>query len=125
MKTFTLQSTSIFCIRLISVVDYFDVYSDIFYVRNHLPVPMIDPETYELEVEIEGTNKKATYSLKQLKNLPKRSISATIMCAGNRRSEMTKVRNVESEVMSLVVCEFDLLAVVLVAALLCSKSNIS
>ena len=28
--------------------------NDVFYVRNHLPVPDVDPDAYELEIQIEG-----------------------------------------------------------------------
>lgn len=66
-------------------------FSELFYVRNHLPVPDVDPNTYELEIEIEGKN-NVVFTLDQLKRLPKKTITATIMCAGNRRSEMTKVK---------------------------------
>lgn len=65
--------------------------SDLFYVRNHLPVPDIDPETYELEVELEGQDKTVTFTLDELKKFTKYTITATIMCAGNRRGDMTKV----------------------------------
>lgn len=61
-------------------------------MRNHLPVPEIDPETYELEVEIEGHEKKLILTLDDLKQMPKKTITATVMCAGNRRSDMTKVK---------------------------------
>lgn len=60
-------------------------------MRNHLPVPEVDAESYELEVEVEGTNKLLTFSLEDLKKLPKHTISASIMCAGNRRSDMGQV----------------------------------
>ena len=36
------------------LADNFITPNDVFYVRNHLPVPEVDPETYELEIEIEG-----------------------------------------------------------------------
>ncbi|XP_074028867.1 sulfite oxidase isoform X3 [Leptinotarsa decemlineata] len=63
--------------------------------KNHLPVPDVDPSTYELEVEIEGSNKTITFTLDELKKLPKKTITATVMCAGNRRTEMTKVKQVK------------------------------
>ncbi|KAK4883516.1 hypothetical protein RN001_006835 [Aquatica leii] len=69
--------------------------NDIFYVRNHLPVPEIDISTYELEVEVEDTDKKVVLTYEKLKDLPKHTITATIMCAGNRRSEMSKVKIVK------------------------------
>ncbi len=34
--------------------------TDLFYVRNHLPVPVIDPEAYQLEITIEGTSTTTT-----------------------------------------------------------------
>lgn len=81
-----------FIITVLLTYTLFLNFSDIFYVRNHLPVPVIDPKTYELEVEIEGSKKTLTLNLDQIKKLPKHDVDATIMCAGNRRSEMTKVR---------------------------------
>lgn len=67
------------------------IFSEIFYVRNHLPVPEVDPETYELELEVEGTDKTLTFTLEDLKKFPKHTTSAAIMCAGNRRSDMGQV----------------------------------
>lgn len=60
-------------------------------MRNHLPVPEVDVESYELELEIEGTNKVLTFTLDELKKFPKHTITASIMCAGNRRSDMGEV----------------------------------
>jgi hypothetical protein len=33
----------------------FNTPNSLFYVRNHLPVPVIDPKEYQLEIAIEGT----------------------------------------------------------------------
>ncbi|EEZ97850.1 sulfite oxidase, mitochondrial [Tribolium castaneum] len=77
------------------LVQQFITPNELFYVRNHLPVPKVDPETYELEIEIEGKNKTLSLTLDELKKLPRHTITATIMCAGNRRSEMTKVKPVK------------------------------
>lgn len=66
-------------------------FSEIFYVRNHLPVPEVDAETYELELEVEGSDKTLSFNLEDLKKFPKHTISAAIMCAGNRRSDMGQV----------------------------------
>ena len=54
-------------------------------------MPQVDPETYELEVEVEGRKKCLVLTLDEIKKLPRHTITATIMCAGNRRSEMVKV----------------------------------
>lgn len=64
-------------------------------MRNHLPVPIVDADSYELEIEVEDTNKTKTLSLKDIMALPKYDVTATIMCGGNRRSEMTKVKAVK------------------------------
>lgn len=44
------------------LVENFYTPNELFYVRNHLPIPEIDPNTYELEVEI-GQNKTVIFSL--------------------------------------------------------------
>lgn len=71
------------------------IFSDFFYVRNHLPVPDIDAASYELSIEIEDNNQTKTLTLNDIKTLPKVNITAAIMCGGNRRSEMTKVKPVK------------------------------
>ncbi|XP_065580757.1 sulfite oxidase-like isoform X1 [Artemia franciscana] len=68
--------------------------NDVFYVRNHLPVPQVDPLYYELEVTGIGIKDKS-FTLDELKKFPKHKLVMTIMCAGNRRSEMNKVREVK------------------------------
>lgn len=64
-------------------------------MRNHLPVPDINAESYELNIEIEGTETSKTLTLNDVKALPKYDVTAAIMCGGNRRSEMTKVKPVK------------------------------
>ncbi|KAJ0023680.1 hypothetical protein NQD34_003579 [Periophthalmus magnuspinnatus] len=71
-----------------------------FFKRNHLPVPRIDPESYKLTVEIQGPNRERggalSLSLDDLKNkFPKHTVTATIQCAGNRRSDMHKAKQVK------------------------------
>ncbi|KAJ0068551.1 hypothetical protein NL108_009660, partial [Boleophthalmus pectinirostris] len=71
-----------------------------FFKRNHLPVPRVDPKTYKLQIEIPGpTGERGgglSLSLDELKNkFPKHTVTATIQCAGNRRSDMHKVKNVK------------------------------
>ncbi|XP_041672407.1 sulfite oxidase, mitochondrial [Cheilinus undulatus] len=71
--------------------------SAIFFKRNHLPVPQVDPESYQLQVEVEGQSEGGlSLSLKDLKTkFQKHTITATLQCAGNRRSEMNKVKQVK------------------------------
>lgn len=67
----------------------------LFFKRNHLPVPRVDPNTYKLEIE--GLPRGLmSLSLKDLKTrYPKYTITATLQCAGNRRSEMNTVKQVK------------------------------
>lgn len=46
-------------------------------------------------MEIEGQKKTHRLTMKDLKKLPEHTVTATIMCGGNRRSEMTKVKPVK------------------------------
>lgn len=73
-----------------------------FFKRNHLPVPSVDPATYKLQIEIQGPmdNNRGggglSLSLDDLKNkFPKHTVTATIQCAGNRRSDMHKTKQVK------------------------------
>ena len=69
--------------------------NDLFYIRNHLPVPArVDPKHYKLEVSKEGS-KSINLSLEDLKTkFPEYTLSATIQCAGNRRSHMSSIKPV-------------------------------
>lgn len=78
---------SLYQIKLLMLLFFF---SDLFYVRNHLPVPETDIKNYKLELAIEDTTKK-TLDFEKIKKYKKHTITAAIMCGGNRRSEMTKV----------------------------------
>ncbi|XP_078727484.1 sulfite oxidase, mitochondrial isoform X2 [Lampetra fluviatilis] len=68
----------------------------IFFKRNHLPVPVIDPETYRLEIQGLGMKRPISLSLHDLKSkFKKHEVVATLQCAGNRRTEMNRVRQVK------------------------------
>jgi sulfite oxidase len=63
------------------------------YIRNHHPVPKIDPEEYTLTFTSPKSSK--TYTLQDLKtNFDKKSIITTIQCAGNRRKEFQEIDKV-------------------------------
>merc|ERR550519_1304892 len=76
------------------ITDSFLTPNELFYVRNHLPVPDVNISEYELEVNF-GDSYEKTYSLEDIKSLPKHTITATIQCAGNRRAEMKKVKSLK------------------------------
>lgn len=82
------------------LADAFYTPNEFFYVRNHLPVPLIEENNYELEIQIESDRVKSkqrqqVLKLKDIKEMPKHTITAAIMCGGNRRSDMTKVKEVK------------------------------
>jgi len=76
------------------LTDSFLTPNELFYVRNHLPVPEVNLIEYELEVNF-GDSYEKTYSLDAIKAFPKHTITATIQCAGNRRAEMKKVKTLK------------------------------
>jgi sulfite oxidase len=67
----------------------------LFYVRNHLPVPEIDPDKFRLEVVDTSDKVVASVSLEDLHHLPRHTVVATVQCAGNRRDEMSTVKAVK------------------------------
>jgi sulfite oxidase len=61
----------------------------LFYVRNHMWVPKVEEEKFTLEVELlDGSTRQ--YMMQDLRDKFKPiKVSATLQCAGNRRSDMT------------------------------------
>lgn len=64
-------------------------------MRNHLPVPEVDTQAYELEINIDDCDQSLVLTLDEIKALPKYDVTAAIMCGGNRRSEMNQVKPVK------------------------------
>nr|XP_015199561.1 PREDICTED: sulfite oxidase, mitochondrial [Lepisosteus oculatus] len=69
--------------------------SAFFFKRNHLPVPRVDPHAYRLEIH--GLPRgPVCLSLEEIKTkFPKHTVTATLQCAGNRRSDMNRVKQVK------------------------------
>jgi sulfite oxidase len=71
------------------LVDQFITPNEIFYVRNHLPVPKTDINNYKLQITGIGV-KDVKLTLEDLKSkFIHYSVTCTMQCAGNRRSEMS------------------------------------
>ena len=70
----------------------------LYYVRNHGEVPVIDENTFRLTVN--GlVNKVLSLSMQELKNnFSKRTVMATLQCAGNRRNQLIEFAEVPGEV---------------------------
>nr|POE51419.1 sulfite oxidase [Quercus suber] len=68
---------------------------DLFYKRNHGPVPIVD-DIERYQVSICGlVEKSMELSIADMKKLPKHIVTATLQCAGNRRTAMSKVKTVK------------------------------
>lgn len=75
---------------------------EIFFVRNHLPVPEVDLKDYKLEI-CAGTDGKpdeqkpiASYTLDELKRKFKPySIDCVIQCSGNRRNDLKQIKEIK------------------------------
>lgn len=67
---------------------------NLFYKRNHGPIPVVDDiERYRLSIT--GLVKiQKDLSMTDIWNLPKYTVTATLQCAGNRRTAMSKIRKV-------------------------------
>ncbi|XP_010550199.1 PREDICTED: sulfite oxidase [Tarenaya hassleriana] len=67
---------------------------DLFYKRNHGPIPLVDDiESYYVTVNGLIENPRKLF-MKDIRALQKYNVTATLQCAGNRRTAMSKVRKV-------------------------------
>jgi sulfite oxidase len=71
--------------------------TDAFYVRNHGPVPEIDPALWRLRVE-GMVERELSLSLATLREaFRERTVTATLQCAGNRRAGLLAIREIPGE----------------------------
>lgn len=81
------------------IPDNFLTPAALWYVRHHHPVPQIDPDKFQLEVAAEAgpvADAAASFSLSDLKSrFSMRTVTATMQCGGNRRSELNAVRKTQ------------------------------
>jgi sulfite oxidase len=64
--------------------------NELFYIRNHLPVPDVDGKKWRMVVGGEGL-RGLKLSLRDLKTkFKKHSVTATVQCAGNRRNDLMR-----------------------------------
>jgi sulfite oxidase len=65
--------------------------TELFYVRNHDAIPDVDPDAYRLKIGGE-VREPLVLSLRDLRDrFPRADVTATIACAGNRRSELSRL----------------------------------
>lgn len=73
--------------------------TDLFFVRNHFPVPTIDPADYRLVVGGLVDN-PLRLSLDDLRrDFPRHEITATLQCAGNRRTQFAALAPIPGELL--------------------------
>jgi DMSO/TMAO reductase YedYZ molybdopterin-dependent catalytic subunit len=58
-----------------------------FFVRSHFPIPQLDTDTWQLTMDGEVAQ-TLTISYEELRQLPARTVVATLECAGNGRSRL-------------------------------------
>ncbi|CAN5372102.1 sulfite oxidase [soil metagenome] len=72
--------------------------NELFFVRNHAAVPVVDAVAYRLLVD-GMVDKSLTLTLDDIKRaFPKRTVTATLQCAGNRREDFMKIEEIPGEV---------------------------
>jgi DMSO/TMAO reductase YedYZ molybdopterin-dependent catalytic subunit len=72
-------------VRLSRLADGDVTPNDRFYIRNHFPVPKIDPERWRLRVH-GHVEKRLDISLPELRRMPAVTLPVTLECAGNGRA---------------------------------------
>ncbi len=70
--------------------------NELHFVRNHLPVPIVDITKFELEIENELDGKKYKFNFDELtKRFPVHTIPVTLQCSGNKRKFMNEYDKVQ------------------------------
>lgn len=78
------------------IMDNFFTPNDLFFVRNHMPVPDVDVKKHRLMIEGISIKQPIVLSVEDLKHkFTQVSINATLQCAGNRRVDMAKLKKVQ------------------------------
>lgn len=71
------------------LLDNYITPNNFWYIRNHNPVPIVDVNKFNLNINFQEKNFSLT--LDQIKKLKPTKIISTIQCGGNRRSELNKL----------------------------------
>ncbi len=73
--------------------------SNRFFVRGHGAIPLVDRETYRLVVK-GMVRQPLEFSLEELlTRFPQHTLTATLVCAGNRRNELAAIRTLPGEIL--------------------------
>lgn len=78
------------------VMDQFRTPNELFFVRNHMPVPKIDEKAHILTIDGIGVKRPVKLHVKDLKeNYRPVSVTSVVQCAGNRRAEMHEYKKTQ------------------------------
>ncbi|KAI1723667.1 oxidoreductase molybdopterin binding domain-containing protein [Ditylenchus destructor] len=78
------------------LIDDFRTPNQLFFVRNHMPVPQTNADTHKLQLDGIGLKRSVSLSVKDLKmNYEPVSVTSTVQCAGNRRNDMNDFKKVQ------------------------------
>ena len=70
------------------IPEHYETPNELYYVRHHHPVPVVDTATYKLSIHLPSGTK--TMSLEDIKTkFKKHSVTMTMQCGGNRRGELS------------------------------------
>lgn len=70
--------------------------TDRFFSRSHAAVPRIDPDRWRLEIG-GMVERSQRFTLAEMRAMPRRSVTATLVCAGMRRAELLAVAPLAGE----------------------------
>ncbi|KAI6173931.1 Sulfite oxidase, mitochondrial [Aphelenchoides besseyi] len=77
------------------LLDSFRTPNDLFFIRNHMPVPNTKEKDHFVHIEGEGIKNSIRLSVEQLKmEYEPCSVVSVIQCAGNRRNDMNNYKKV-------------------------------
>lgn len=72
--------------------------TDLFFIRHHAPVPKVDASEHVLEVDGSVARPLRLPANRLAERFPRATVTATLMCAGNRRNELARVAPTPGEV---------------------------
>ena len=71
--------------------------TDLFFVRNHARIPHLQLDSYRLQVH-GMVSRELSLNLDEIKNnFERRSLTATLQCAGNRRKELVSYKPIDDQ----------------------------
>ena len=80
--------------------------NDLWYVRNHNPVPIIKEADFKLDI-LENNEMISSYTLEEIKKMPSRKVITTIQCGGNRRSEFENTSGTQWDIGAISTAEWE------------------